>query len=272
MLPPGRALALIVVCAAACSLQSLDALNRCEETPEAPDCALPSAGQGGSAAGATSGAGGTTQASGAGGAEEAGGTSGADAGDGGTSTVQGGAGGAAPECTTDDECAEYQICQDDQRCGPGLELLYENNFVEEDNETFASSGMIKPDFEIVNRLGYDVPLAEVRLRYYYSLEAADAETYQCFFLLAQNNCTAEVTITFGGDATNHYFDLTFPDNAFSITARGGTTELISLGITKEDFSHYDQTNDYSFRPEPGRTTQENITLYVNDVPVWGIEP
>jgi len=272
MLPPGRALALIVVCAAACSLQSLDALNRCEETPEAPDCALPSAGQGGSAAGATSGAGGTTQASGAGGAEEAGGLGGAmvSAGDGGGST-EGGAGGAAPECTGDGECGDYEVCIDGS-CQPGLELLYENNFVEEDNETFASSGMIKPDFEIVNRLGYDVPLAEVRLRYYYSLEAADAETYQCFFLLAQNNCTAEVTITFGGDATNHYFDLTFPDNAFSITARGGTTELISLGITKEDFSHYDQTNDYSFRPEPGRTTQENITLYVNDVPVWGIEP
>src|SRR5687768_12896429 len=142
MLPFGRALALFALCSA-CSLQSTDALTRCQDAPHAADCALTAGGQGGVASAGT-------------GAE--GGTPGSEA----------GAGGSSPECQSDDDCAPNQACLDGA-CEPGLRVEYVFN--PDENDTIEDSTAIRPDFVIFNDLmGESVPLSELAIRYYYTFE------------------------------------------------------------------------------------------------------
>ena len=54
---------------------------------------------------------------------------------------------------------------------------------------------------------------------------------------------------------------------------GGTSGEIQNRFSKQDWSNYDERNDYSF--DPSKTTYQDwtrVTLYRNGVLVWGVEP
>ena len=163
---------------------------------------------------------------------------------------------------------------------PELSVLYADRSSEAP-EPSTESKSIRPVFVIENQSAEPVLLSELRLRYYYRLEAAKPEVFECEFVHPDeivNDCDG-VLGSFGtvsGAEASHYFELGFapPAEVWSLPAFGGQSGRILVRVFKEGFARQDQTNDYSYDPtklEP-LSAWDRVTLYRNDELVFGVEP
>ncbi len=211
---------------------------------------------------ATAGGGGTP-ASG-----DDGGAGGAGAGAGGTASTagandgaSGGAAGAEP--------------------APELVLLYADHSGG-DKEPSTASRSLRANFSIENRGSRRVPLTELRIRYYYTLEAATTQTFLCDFVRKDavvNDC-AGIQATFGtlnGQLAKDYVEINFepPDGQdWQLSPLGGTSGVMQLRFYNGNFAPQDQTNDYSFDPTKVDVPEEwtHVTLYRAGALVYGVEP
>jgi Cellulose binding domain len=140
------------------------------------------------------------------------------------------------------------------------------------NNTTLSTQQVQPVFNIVNNGASAVPIADLTLRYYYTIDpGAAAQTFVCDF--AQIG-SGNVMGTFGAAAgvnADQYLELSFSGG--DMIAAGGQSGEIQARFHKDDFSVFDQTNDYSFDASiVAFTTWDRVTLYHAGALVWGIEP
>jgi hypothetical protein len=140
--------------------------------------------------------------------------------------------------------------------------------------TAATSNEIKPHYDIVNAGSAAQPLAELTVRYWFTSDGEGPETYVCDY--AAIGC-ASVRGSVQKTAHPHvtadtYLEVAFTASAGSI-APGGSTADIQNRVHKDDYSNYDQSNDYSFDAAHGQLADWNrVTLYRAGQLVWGIEP
>lgn len=119
-----------------------------------------------------------------------------------------------------------------------------------------------------------VALSDITLRYWYTRDGAQSQTYRCIF--ARRGCTY-VTGTIGALGSpactaDSYVELGFKPGAGSLT-EGARSIGLDSQITRGDGSSYDETNDYSYDPtKTAFADWSNITLCRNGVLVWGTEP
>jgi hypothetical protein len=138
----------------------------------------------------------------------------------------------------------------------------------------AADNFIKPHLKILNTGTSSVPLNELKLRYYYTIDTQQPQTASCDFAFV--GC-GNVTRAFFGVSPSRpgadtYLELTFTTAAGSI-APGGDSGEIQVRMNKNDWSNYDETNDYSFDATKTAFSDWNrVTLYRNGVLVWGVEP
>ena len=249
---------------AACSLHSLDGLERCTGKPSSDSCPSESAkgGDAGAAAGtgANAGSGGASGTVGVGGV--AGGSAGAPVNQAGMGGDAGGVGAGGAVDT-------------------GLVLLYaDHSHVDHDPTTAARA--VRPTFLIENRGDAPVPVAQLSIRYFYTLEAAATQTFLCDFVhpdAVVNEC-AGVQGAFGtlsGKAAKNYLEVSFVPPAgetWELPAFGGQSGTLQLRFYNGTFQDQDQTNDYSFNPtivdDPAEW--DHVTLYRNGNLVYGVEP
>ncbi|MBN2443670.1 MAG: hypothetical protein JXJ04_20080 [Spirochaetales bacterium] len=131
--------------------------------------------------------------------------------------------------------------------------------------TSVSTNQIKPHINLINTGSTAIDLETLKVRYYYTKEGTAGEQ-----LSVDYAAIGKSQIT--GNIETGYAEITFLQNTGSIRG-GGQTGDIQLRIFKTDWSVYDQTNDYSFDPTKTAYTEwENITLYENDILIWGTEP
>jgi hypothetical protein len=161
----------------------------------------------------------------------------------------------------------------------GLIVLYADH---SGNDPSMASKAIRPIFVIENLGNAPVPLSELSLRYYYTLEAEKTQIFECDYVSRDavvNDC-AGVVGTFGrldsGQAT-HFVEVTFipPGGAdWSLAPLGGQSGTIILRFYKDHFETQNQTNDYSFDPTKAEIPAEwdHVTLYRVGVLVFGVEP
>ncbi|GEM_PF-2519427 len=126
------------------------------------------------------------------------------------------------------------------RCQDALAVLYFND------DSKLDVGRIRAFFRIRNFGQEDVPLSELTIRYYYTIESGAAQVYTCV-LFAQTSC-ANLIATFGTSSApgaNRYLELGF-DSVSSLPSSGGDTGEIKGTLRNEDFSNYHQGDDYSF--------------------------
>ncbi|MCL6591726.1 MAG: glycoside hydrolase family 9 protein [Firmicutes bacterium] len=150
----------------------------------------------------------------------------------------------------------------------GIQVLYRCA------ETGATSNTIRPWFRIKNTGAAPLSLATVKIRYWYTPDGSQPETWSCDYA---SFGTANVTGAFGKLATpvtnaDSYFEVGFTSSAGNVGA-GATTSDIQMQFHKNDYTPYTQTNDYSFDPTILAMTQyTKVAGYINGNLVFGTEP
>ncbi|RPI94107.1 MAG: hypothetical protein EHM40_07675 [Chloroflexi bacterium] len=140
-------------------------------------------------------------------------------------------------------------------------------------DTNAGDNQIKPHFNIVNAGTSPVPLSELKIRYWFTREGTQNQSFWCDWA-AINGACGNVSGTFVqvGSGADFYLEVSFAAAAGSIAA-GGQSGEIQTRFAKSDWSNYTETGDYSFDPtKTSFADWTHVTLYRKGVLVWGIEP
>jgi endoglucanase len=158
-------------------------------------------------------------------------------------------------------------------CGtplPGaLRAQYRNG-----DPTAPRDNQIKPHLQIVNAGASPVPLRELTLRYWFTAEGAQAQSYWCDW--AAVGC-ARVTgrivhLAAPRPGADSYLEVGFAGDAGSLSPAAATGEIQSR-LAKSDWSSYDERDDYSFTgASSGFADAPRVTLHRNGKVVWGSEP
>jgi cellulose 1,4-beta-cellobiosidase len=132
-------------------------------------------------------------------------------------------------------------------------------------DTNATDNQIKPNFNIKNTGTSPVNLSELKLRYYFSQDGGPSmNSWIDWAQIGGSN----IERTF----TDSYVELSFTAGAGSIAANGQSGD-IQLRMSKNDWSNFNEANDYSFdATKTSYTNWDKVTLYQNGTLVWGVEP
>ena len=138
----------------------------------------------------------------------------------------------------------------------------------------ADDNSIRPAFQIVNRGGHDVPLAELTIRYWYTVDQWRPQQVWCDWAPFGNANVMGRTVRLARPASDadSYLELRFAEGAGNVAA-GRSSGEIKTRFNKHDWSPFDQRDDWSWTSPNGRyTAAPKITLYRNGHLVWGLEP
>ncbi|MFP4343703.1 MAG: glycoside hydrolase family 9 protein, partial [Anaerolineales bacterium] len=139
-------------------------------------------------------------------------------------------------------------------------------------DTNAGDNQIKPHINIVNQGSSSVPLSELTVRYWYTIDGEKNQQYHCDY--AQIGC-ANVSgqfVQLAGPVTgaDTYLEVSFSGGTL---AANGQTGEIQNRFNKSDWTNYDESDDYSFdATKTAFADWDRVTLYRNGQLVWGTEP
>jgi endo-1,4-beta-D-glucanase Y len=139
-------------------------------------------------------------------------------------------------------------------------------------DTNAGDNQIKPHLQLVNTGSSSIPLSELKIRYWYTVDGDKPQSYWCDW--AALGC-ASVSGRFVKLATpkasaDYYLELGFSGGTL---APGASSGEIQSRIAKSDWSNYSESGDYSFDPtKTAFADWSRVTLYRNGSLVWGSEP
>jgi hypothetical protein len=113
--------------------------------------------------------------------------------------------------------------------------------------TATATNSITPHFQIVNTGATAIALSDFKIRYYYTEDGAQAQSFWCDWSTAGSaNVTGNfVSMSSPVSGADHYLEIGFGSGAGSLAA--GATLEVQARFAKTDWSNYDQSNDYSFR-------------------------
>lgn len=136
---------------------------------------------------------------------------------------------------------------------------------------------IKPHIRLTNNTPEDIPLSGLTLRYWYTVDSEQPQTLHCdYALFGCANLTGVFTRLPSGSpnktgTSDTFVEISFTGNAGNLPA-GGQRDMY-LRIHKNDWSNYDESNDYSYNGSlVGFAPWQNITVYRNGVLFAGLEP
>jgi hypothetical protein len=121
-----------------------------------------------------------------------------------------------------------------------------------------------------------VPLSSLTMRYWLTNETpADALVFACdYALVSCNDITSKFVVLASPVAkANTYLEIGFNAAAGSIAA-GQSSGEIQTRIHHANYSNFITTDTYSFISDPSFVYKDTqtVTLYLNGVLVWGVEP
>jgi endoglucanase len=150
----------------------------------------------------------------------------------------------------------------------GVKALYQTG------DASVSTNIIRPQLEIVNGGSTSLNLSSVTVRYWYTADNAQPQTWVCDF--AQVGCAnlsaKFVAVSPSRTGADTYLEVGFGTGAPAL-APGANTGPIQDRFNHADWSNYTQTNDYSFSAAAtSLTANSKVTVYVNGALVSGTEP
>jgi len=138
----------------------------------------------------------------------------------------------------------------------------------------ASSQAISNQFSLLNTGLSSIPLSEIKVRYWYTVDGDKPQTYWCDYAsLGCANITAQfVPLSVSRPAADYYLEIGFTPAAGSL-APGADSGVILNRFSKNDWTAYTQTNDYSFDSTKTQLADwDRLTIYRNGTLIWGLEP
>lgn len=136
---------------------------------------------------------------------------------------------------------------------------------------------IKPHIRLINNTPEDIPLSSLTIRYWYTVDTEQPQTLHCdYALFGCANLTGAFT-RLSPDSPNKtgasdtFVEIGFTGNAGNLP--GGGQGDMYLRIHKNDWSNYNEANDYSYNGSlTGFAPWQNITVYRNSALAAGLEP
>jgi hypothetical protein len=119
------------------------------------------------------------------------------------------------------------------------------------NANLAATGnMLYLRFKLVNTGTTAINLANVKLRYYYTIDGDQAQNFWCDWSpVGSSNITGTFAkVSPAKTNADNYVEVGFKTSAGSLAA--GQSIEIQTRVAKSDWTNYTQTNDYSFNPVP----------------------
>ena len=130
---------------------------------------------------------------------------------------------------------------------------------------------VKVTLRVVNTGIIPISLASVTVRYWFTADSgATFAAVQCWH--AAVGCgnvvrsVARMSPRVGADA---YLTVGFTSGTL---AAGASTGDVQLGVSKADWSNFDERDDHSFSASNVLADTNRITVYHNGVLIWGVEP
>jgi endo-1,4-beta-xylanase len=185
------------------------------------------------------------------------------------------AGACRTTCTTNADCVMPNICAGGA-CVPSTNLRVDLRMFNTMNFAF-----ITPNFRIFNLGTSAVPMSELTVRYWYTIDSAapvPAQSAACDYSHLPNSCGSVAynapffAVTPARTNADFYFQFGFTTGAGSIPAGGGGSD-IQMRWNKNNFSNFTYTNDHSFNNQTANwVATPNVTVYRNGFLVYGTEP
>ncbi|CAH1190540.1 hypothetical protein PAECIP111892_00235 [Paenibacillus auburnensis] len=141
------------------------------------------------------------------------------------------------------------------------------------SSTAAAANTLSPRIKLVNTGTTAVSLADVKLRYYYTIDGDQPQSFFCdWSQVGSANVTGSFAkLTAAKTGADYYLELGFTSGAGSLAA--GTSLDIQMRASKADWSNYTQTGDYSFNASgTSYADWANLPAYLSGSLVWGNEP
>jgi hypothetical protein len=138
----------------------------------------------------------------------------------------------------------------------------------------ATDNHVRPHLNVVNTGSTTVPLAEITIRYWFTVDGARPQFYWCDWTpRGCNNVTSRFAVVTPAQANaDSFLEIGFTAGMGSL-APGQSTGEIQGRFNKDNWTNYDESNDYSYDPTKLAFADWNrITMYRNGVLAWGIEP
>ena len=135
----------------------------------------------------------------------------------------------------------------------------------------ATDTKIKPEMKLVNTTTGSISLSNVKIRYWFTADDANAPTIYCDFATVGCANLTQTIVTLSPARTNadKYLEIGFTSGAGSIA--GGASQTIKVRLQKSTV--YSDTNDYSFdSTKTSYTDWSRITIYRAGSLIWGTEP
>jgi mannan endo-1,4-beta-mannosidase len=141
--------------------------------------------------------------------------------------------------------------------------------------TAASTNTIKNNIRLKHESGSDIDLSKLVIRYYYTKDGSASENFNCDTAAVQYN-KAPWYVTYNSAVSGSFHSLTTPKtNADSyLELKVNTTDALTAGstlvldtrFTKNDWSLYNQSNDYSYGDN------SKVLVYYDGELILGVEP
>jgi endoglucanase len=143
----------------------------------------------------------------------------------------------------------------------GLKLLYRANFAD------AISNQGGPQFKIFNAGGAPVRLSDLKVRYYFTLLEPKPLNFWCDY--AVTGCSNVTGRFVDGGGGNSYLEMGF--KAETMMAPGTDSGEVQVRFSQEDWSNFNQADDYSFDPSKRNYADwDRMTIHRNGLIVWGV--
>ncbi|MEM9835714.1 MAG: PKD domain-containing protein [Bacteroidota bacterium] len=138
----------------------------------------------------------------------------------------------------------------------------------------ATDNQIRAHFLLYNNGDNTINLEDITIRYWYTKEGNENQNaYIDYARVGSANVTTNfVSLSSPVDGADHYVEVGFTAGAGSIAANDNSGE-VQVRIAKQNWSNYDETDDYSFNATYNSfTSWDRVTVYCNGLLTWGTEP
>ena len=137
--------------------------------------------------------------------------------------------------------------------------------------TLTTTSTLSPNFRITNTGTTAISLADVKARYYFTINGDNALNFACDWSSVGSSNVTNSFGTVSASNEDHYLEIGFSSGAGSLAP--GANLDVNTRIWKQDWSNFNQSDDYSFNSTATTFTDwVKVPGYVSGVLQWGSQP